>query len=121
MKWNEDIKDLIELQLFNAINLFKLEKNEATTWHKLYAIVNAILMPIRECGIVADFKIVCDEKVNDQEAIDANELHMQIGLKMETGARYSPYHFCLCLNDMGITTMIPPDMLDKEYDFVNVE
>ena len=119
MKWDDDVKDLVQSQLFNAIRLFRHEKNEPSTWHRLYEFANAILGPIRDNGLVADFKVVCDERVNDQEAIDAPELHMQIGLKAESGARYSPYHFSVILDDIGTTVMIPPDLIDKDCDFVN--
>ena len=119
MKWDDDVKDLIQSQLFNAIRLFRHEKNEPSTWHRLYEFANAILGPIRDYGLVADFKVVCDERVNDQEGIDAPELHMQIGLKVEAGARYSPYHFSLMLDGIGTTMMIPPDLIDKDCDFVN--
>ena len=121
MKWDDDVEDLIESQLFNAIRLFRLEKNEEATWQKLYDIVNAIMSPVRDEGLVADFKIVCDGRVNDQEAIDENELHMQVGIKLETSARFCPYHFSVILDDTGTAMLIPPDMVDSEYDFVNVE
>lgn len=119
MKWDDDIEDLIQSQLFGAIRLFKQEKNEPATWHRLYEIANAILVPVRDNGLVVDFKVVCDGRVNDQEAIDENELHMQIGLKIETGARFRPYHFSVILDDTGTAMMIPPDLIGADFDFVN--
>ena len=119
MKWDDDMDELIGSQLVNAIRLFKLEKNEEATWERLSGIANAILSPLRDMGTVVDFKVVCDGRVNDQEAIDENELHMQIGLKIETGARFRPYHFSVILDDTGTAMMIPPDLIDEDCDFVN--
>ena len=119
MKWDDDIEDLIQSQLFGAIRLFKSEKNENATWGSLYEVASAIVKPFKDYGVISDYKIVCDDRVNDQEAIDENELHMQVGLKIETGARYRPYHFTIMLDGIGTAMMIPPDMIDKEADFVN--
>ena len=119
MKWDDDMDELIGSQLVNAIRLFKLEKNEEATWERLSGIANAILSPLRDMGTVVDFKVVCDGRVNDQEAIDENELHMQIGLKIETGARFRPYHFSVILDDTGTAMMIPPDLIGADFDFVN--
>lgn len=119
MKWDDDIEDLIQSQLFGAIRLFKSKKNENATWGRLYEVASAIVKPFKDYGVISDYRIVCDDRVNDQEAIDENELHMQVGLKIETGARFRPYHFSVLLNDIGTAVMIPPDMVDSEYDFVN--
>ena len=121
MKWDDDVEDLVESQLLNAIRVFRFEKNEEATQQKLYDIASAILSPLRDMGTIVDFKIVCDGRVNDQEAIDENELHMQIGIKLETGARFHPYHFSVILDDMGTAMLIPPDMVGNKHDFVNVE
>lgn len=119
MKWDDDMDELIGSQLVNAIRLFRFEKNEESTWERLSGIANAILSPLRDMGTVVDFKVVCDGRVNDQEAIDENELHMQIGLKIETGARFRPYHFSVILDDTGTAMLIPPDLIDADFDFVN--
>lgn len=121
MKWDDDMDELIGSQLVNAIRLFRFEKNEEATWQKLYGIASAILSPLRDLGTVVDFKVVCDGRVNDKEAIDQNELHMQIGLKIETGARFRPYHFSVILDDTGTAMLIPPDLIDADFDFVNKE
>ena len=119
MKWDDDIEDLIQSQLFGAIRLFKQEKNENATWGRLYEVASAIVKPFKDYGVISDYKIVCDDRVNDQEAIDENELHMQIGLKIETGARFRPYHFSVILDDTGTAMMIPPDLIGADFDFVN--
>ena len=121
MKWDDDIEDLIQSQLFGAIRLFRKEKNENATWGRLYEVASAIVKPFRDYGVISDYKIVCDGRVNDQEAIDENELHMQIGLKTETGARFRPYHFSVLLNDIGTAVLVPPDLIDADFDFVNKE
>lgn len=121
MKWDDDMDELIGSQLVNAIRLFRFEKNEESTWERLSGIANAILSPLRDMGTVVDFKVVCDGRVNDQEAIDENELHMQIGLKTETGARFRPYHFSVILDDTGTAMLVPPDLIDADFDFVNKE
>lgn len=119
MKWDDDIEDLIQSQLFGAIRLFRHEKNEPSTWHRLYEIANAILGPVRDNGLVVDFKVVCDDRVNNQEALDENVLNMQVGLKTETGARFRPYHFSLLLDGIGTALLIPPDLIEGDCDFVN--
>ena len=119
MKWDDDIEDLIQSQLFGAIRMFKQEKNENATWGRLYEVASAIVKPFKDYGVISDYKIVCDDRVNDQEAIDENELHMQIGLKIETGARFRPYHFSVILDDTGTAMLIPPDLIDADFDFVN--
>jgi len=119
MKWDDDIEDLIQSQLFGAIRLFRHEKNENATWGRLYEIAVAILEPYRDYGVVVDFKVVCDDRVNNQEALDENVLNMQVGLKTETGARFRPYHFSLILDGIGTALLIPPDLIEKDCDFVN--
>lgn len=121
MKWDDDIEDLIQSQLFGAIRLFRQEKNENATWGRLYEVASAIVKPFKDYGVISDYKVVCDDRVNDQEAIDENELHMQIGLKTETGARFRPYHFSVILDDTGTAMLVPPDLIDADFDFVNKE
>ena len=119
MKWDDDIEDLIQSQLFGAIRLFKQEKNENATWGRLYEVASAIVKPFRDYGVISDYKIVCDDRVNDQEAIDENELHMQVGIKLEDDERFRPYHFSILLDDIGTAFLVPPDLIDGECDFVN--
>ena len=119
MKWDDDIEDLIQSQLFGAIRLFRQEKNEKATWGRLYEVASAIVKPFRDYGVVSDYKIVCDDRVNDKEAIDENELHMQVGIKLEGDEKFRPYHFSVLLNDIGTAVLVTPDMVDSEYDFVN--
>ena len=119
MKWDDDIEDLIQSQLFGAIQLFKSEKNENATWGRLYELAVAILEPYRDYGVVADFKVVCDDRVNNQEALDENVLNMQVGLKVEVDEKFRPYHFSLILDGIGTALLIPPDLIEKDCDFVN--
>lgn len=119
MKWDDDIEDLIQSQLFGAIRLFKSEKNENATWGRLYGIAVAILEPYRDYGVVANFKVVCDDRVNNQEALDENVLNMQVGIKLAGDEKFRPYHFSLLLDEIGTALLIPPDLIDEDCDFVN--
>lgn len=119
MKWDDDIEDLIQSQLFGAIRLFRQEKNENATWGRLYEVASAIVKPFKDYGVISDYKIVCDDRVNDQEAIDDNELHMQVGIKLEGDEKFRPYHFSILLDDIGTTVLIPSELIDEDCDFVN--
>ena len=119
MKWDDDVEDLIQSQLFGAIRLFKSEKNENATWGRLYEVASVIVKPFRDYGVISDYRIVCDDMVNDQEAIDENELHMQVGIKLEGDEKFRPYHFSILLDDIGTAMLVPPDLIDADCDFVN--
>lgn len=119
MKWDNDIEDLFQSQLLNAISLFKQEKNENATWGRLYEVANAIMKPFKDYGLVSDFKVVCDGRVNDQEAIDENELHMQVGIKLDGDEKFRPYHIALTQGDGWMSIITPPELIDEDCDFVN--
>ena len=121
MKWDDDIEDLIQSQLFNAIRLFRTEKNEKATWRRLHEIATAIVEPLKDTGLVVDFKVVCDGRVNDQEAIYDDELHMQVGIKLDGDEKFRPYHFSILQDDIATALLTPPELIEEECDFVNKE
>ena len=121
MKW-EDLEDLIGDQLINAVQLFRNEKNDEATWKRLYDVAEAILEPLLGWGILDAFKVVCDGRVNDQEALDANELHLQFGIKLTADdERFRTYHIGAACGDKWFAVMNPPGLIDEDEDFVNRE
>lgn len=119
MKWDDGIEDLIQSQLFGAIRLFRQEKNKKATWENLYLVANAILSPLMDLGTVVDFKIVCDDRMNDQEAIYEDEFHMQVGIKLDGDEKFRPYHFSILQDEIVTAVLIPPDLIYGDCDFVN--
>lgn len=60
---------------------FVYEGNTAYTRQRLIDTLDPIFYKVKCGGGLYDYKIICDESINDANTIDNNELKVKIGLK----------------------------------------
>ena len=71
----------LERQTFKVARYFVYEGNTAYTRQRLIDTLDPIFYKVKCGGGLYDYKIICDESINDANTIDNNELKVKIGLK----------------------------------------
>ena len=78
----------LERQTFKVARYFVYEGNTAYTRQRLIDTLDPIFFKVKCGGGLYDYKIICDEKINDANTIDNNELKVKIGLKPTKTAEF---------------------------------
>jgi hypothetical protein len=71
----------LERQTFKVARYFVYEGNTAYTRQRLIDTLDPIFYKVKCGGGLYDYKLICDDKINDANTIDNSELKVKVGLK----------------------------------------
>lgn len=86
----------LERAVYKVARYFKYEGNTAYTRQRLVDAINPYFKDAKNRGGIYDYKIVCDENINDPDTIDRNEMVCKIGIKPVKTAEFLMFDF-ICL------------------------
>lgn len=69
------------------------EPNNFETWNRVNVVVNNIVNEYSK--FLSEWKVVCNDTVNTQEVIEANEFHLKFFWKIESEDEWSVTEFVL--------------------------
>lgn len=78
----------LERQTRKVAKYFVYEGNTAYTRQRLVDTLDPIFFEAKVGGGIYDYKIICDEFLNNPQVIDNNELRVKIGIKPVKSAEY---------------------------------
>ncbi len=86
----------LERAVYKVARYFKYEGNTAYTRQRLVDAINPYFKDAKNRGGIYDYKILCDDSINDPDTIDRNEMVCKIGIKPVKTAEFLMFDF-ICL------------------------
>lgn len=90
----------LERAAYQVSRYFVYEGNTAYTRQRLVDALDPYFKDAKNRGGIYDYKIICDESINDPDTIDRNELKVKIGIKPVKTAEFILIDF-ICLRTGG--------------------
>ena len=94
-KWS-DIKETVYDKVLNSVQkVVVYEPNNEITRNFAIAEANIVMQPIKDEGVLFDYKVVCDAELNNDDVVDDNMFILQLCWKEHEGDEWTVCEFTL--------------------------
>lgn len=93
------LKEQIKKDISKILNKYCYEKNDNDTRQNVIDDVTKYMTIVKESKKISDFKVICDNTINDKNTIEQNKLICQIAYKRFSKDKYFKVLECIIERD----------------------